>query len=119
MAVVRVELVVGSLVVEVVVCLSRPMDPFAETVRLRDNKATEDTTQTAINNVFVFIVSILKFLDDTSNAVPADDLSCRHQIWGHAIISKTKKAIRSYCLSYEVIPWSNLPLSGIIQVFFL
>jgi hypothetical protein len=58
-AVVRVELVVGSYVVEVVadvvVCLSRPIDPLAETARLSDNKDTDDATQIAIKSLFVFI----------------------------------------------------------------
>lgn len=60
MAVVRVELVVGSLVVEVVVCLSIPA-PFAETLRPRDKRVRDDTKQTAINNVFVFMVAGLMF----------------------------------------------------------
>ncbi len=66
----RVELVVGSLVVEVVVCLSRSEAPFADTVRLIDNKATDDTTQTAINNLFVFIMPGFNVLIDPSNAMP-------------------------------------------------
>lgn len=58
MAVVRVELVVGSLVADVVVCLSLP-ELLTATERLIDNKVTEVITHAMINNVFVFIVPVL------------------------------------------------------------